>query len=352
MVINSDSIISLFTSLKEEIVLIVNLTSMRITGANEEAQRLLGYDSGELLNLKIQNIIDSFHYPDLEERVKKLPPGKRIYSVFLTRNSQKISVSFSMNIIPADGEKYGVIIGREMNLGAGTEGDTDFSPEKYMKVLDSIGEAIVVVDKDLKIRLYNAFFRHIAENADFKEEYIGMGLCDVAGFLTGKHSLEYKFVFQTGKSLTTSIRKVSDSKVMWFEVIKSPFIVNGEVTHVISVIRDTTKQQELEKAKKESVLQIEKNMEQFAILNDHIRNPLQAIVGLAELEGGHTAEKIIENALIIDKIVSELDAGWIESDKIREILLRHYGLKISGRSNISSPLGSLTFNRTVKERKG
>ncbi|MBN1194062.1 MAG: PAS domain S-box protein [Methanomicrobiaceae archaeon] len=72
--------------------------------------------------------------------------------------------------------------------------------------------------------------------------------------------------------------------------------------------------------------QIEKNIEQMAVLNDHIRNPLQAIVGLADLQGGEMAEKIFGQAQEIDRIIHRLDIGWVESTKIREFLVKHYGM--------------------------
>ncbi|MDD1659481.1 MAG: histidine kinase, partial [Methanomicrobiales archaeon] len=70
-------------------------------------------------------------------------------------------------------------------------------------------------------------------------------------------------------------------------------------------------------------LQIEKNIEQLAILGDHIRNPLAVIVGIADLEGGATSENIIQQARIIDQIITQLDRGWIESEKIREFLKKN-----------------------------
>ncbi|RXE57176.1 hypothetical protein ABH15_03400 [Methanoculleus taiwanensis] len=79
----------------------------------------------------------------------------------------------------------------------------------------------------------------------------------------------------------------------------------------------------LEAEKTKAYEQIDKNMEQFAILNDHIRNPLQVIVGMADLEETPSSARIIEQAMAIDGIVTELDRGWIESEKIRAFLRKH-----------------------------
>ena len=80
----------------------------------------------------------------------------------------------------------------------------------------------------------------------------------------------------------------------------------------------------IEGQKREAYEQIEKNIEQFAILGDHIRNPLAVIVGLADLSEGPASEKILDQARIIDGIIDQLDRGWIESEKVREFLRRYY----------------------------
>ncbi len=79
----------------------------------------------------------------------------------------------------------------------------------------------------------------------------------------------------------------------------------------------------VEAEKMKAYEQIDRNMEQFAILNDHIRNPLQVIVGIAGLEETPSSAKIVEQAMAIDGIVTELDRGWIESEKIRAFLRKH-----------------------------
>jgi len=98
---------------------------------------------------------------------------------------------------------------------------------------------------------------------------------------------------------------------------------------------------ELEEQKRIALEQIEVNMEQMAILNDQIRNPLQTMVGWADLEGGVLAEKVIEQAREIDKIVHQLDRGWMHSEKIREFLRKHYGIsgeeRVLSRSTLSLP---------------
>ena len=81
-----------------------------------------------------------------------------------------------------------------------------------------------------------------------------------------------------------------------------------------------------EEAKKKALVAIEKYIEQFAILGDHIRNPLQVIAGYNDLQTGEYKEKIALQIAHVNRIVDQLDRGWIESESIRDFLRRHYGI--------------------------
>jgi hypothetical protein len=97
---------------------------------------------------------------------------------------------------------------------------------------------------------------------------------------------------------------------------------------------DVSENKEMEIVKRKALEQIEKNIEQFAILGDHIRNPLAVIIGLSSLAPGEITDKIITQAKEIDRIVTQLDRGWIESEKVRDFIKRYYkvGLQeIAGR---------------------
>ncbi|WP_342676792.1 PAS domain S-box protein [Methanofollis sp. UBA420] len=99
---------------------------------------------------------------------------------------------------------------------------------------------------------------------------------------------------------------------------------------VLAVARNITERIEQQKKEAEAFRQIEKNMEQFAILNDHIRNPLQVILGLACLYDETVGDRIATEVREIDALVNGLDQGWLQSEKIRAVLRRHYGMILDG----------------------
>ncbi|MDO9539475.1 MAG: PAS domain S-box protein [Methanocalculus sp.] len=101
------------------------------------------------------------------------------------------------------------------------------------------------------------------------------------------------------------------------------FDVSGEITEYQSVGRDITRQMIAEEDRRRAYAQIEKNMYQFSILNDQVRNPLAVITGYVDLERGEYADQILHQVNEIDSIISLLDKGVLESASIRSFMERH-----------------------------
>ncbi|MFA4876320.1 MAG: response regulator [Methanoregula sp.] len=112
----------------------------------------------------------------------------------------------------------------------------------------------------------------------------------------------------------------------WFETAMYPITDrSGVIVRIAIQSHDITDWKQLEsELKAEGLSQIECNMEQFQILNDQIRNPLQAITGYVALSESSYSRQIGEQIAIINNLVNRLDKGWVESEKVRSFLIRHY----------------------------
>ena len=107
------------------------------------------------------------------------------------------------------------------------------------------------------------------------------------------------------------------------EATAFPVMIGGQQM-VLVIGRDISERQQLEELKKRALIQIDENIEQLAILNDSIRNPLTVIIALAEIGGAESDKKIIRTAWEIDEIISQLDQGWLISRKVKDFLQKHY----------------------------
>lgn len=89
------------------------------------------------------------------------------------------------------------------------------------------------------------------------------------------------------------------------------------------VLTDITERKVAEDLQREAFSQIEENMYRLSILNDQIRNPLSVITGLVDLEPGPHADQILEQVREINRIITLLDLGVLESESIRAFMRKH-----------------------------
>jgi CheY-like chemotaxis protein len=132
----------------------------------------------------------------------------------------------------------------------------------------------------------------------------------------------------------------------WFEISLHPIPgTSPDRSLVLVQYHDISDHKRLEEQlKREGIQQIEQNMEQFQILNDQIRNPLQAIMGYVNLDCVLYRDRIMAQIELIDNLVSCLDQGWVESEKVRRFLLHHY--RGAPEDGSGSPPGGTPGDRT------
>uniref|UniRef100_UPI0034E1AD58 PAS domain-containing protein n=1 Tax=Methanothrix sp. TaxID=90426 RepID=UPI0034E1AD58 len=200
-------------------------------------------------------------------------------------------------------------------------------------IFQSMNDGICVVDNEYRILQVNsaveAWFggQRSLTDKPCRELLQGCGnacdACPVRDTLT------------SGGSADTVIPVSSESgkATRWLKLHSYPLIDEdtGTIEGAIIYLRDITREKYLEELEKSALEQIERNIVQLSILNDHIRNPLAVIVALAAMEGGPVMEKILAQAGEINRIITELDMGWLESEKIREFLRKHFGLMSGSR---------------------
>ncbi|MBO8180039.1 MAG: PAS domain S-box protein [Archaeoglobus sp.] len=114
------------------------------------------------------------------------------------------------------------------------------------------------------------------------------------------------------------------NRVLGVLVIYSDFKISEEEVRLLQMLADDVAFAidaiRLERAREESLRQIEKNIEQFAILIDKIRNPLAVITGYADLFASREKDKILEQVRKIEEIIEQLEVGWLESEDVRRLL--------------------------------
>ena len=114
-----------------------------------------------------------------------------------------------------------------------------------------------------------------------------------------------------------------DGETVILELNVSP-IIEKKVVGFQAVGRDISDRILYERLREQALDMTERNIAQFAVLADHVRHPLQVVMGVADLlDDDAAAEKLREQVRRINAQISELDREWVESRKIREFLKRY-----------------------------
>jgi len=120
----------------------------------------------------------------------------------------------------------------------------------------------------------------------------------------------------------SSRRKDGETAILELNI--SPIFEEGTVVGFQAIGRDMSERILYEQIRERAFDMTERNIAQFAVLADHVRHPLQVIMGIADLlDDEKTAEKLREQVRRINEQIGELDREWMESRKIREFLKRY-----------------------------
>lgn len=296
------------------VMLIIDPETGAIVDANPAASAYYGYPHEVLTAMRI-NEINTLAMEEILREIRKAEGGGERHFVFrhLLADGQVRDVDVFSGRVVIHGRVLLHSIVHDVTERRRAE-------EQFRALLDATPDAAVLLDRDGTILALNEVMA--ARFGNDVGDLLGKRIYDLfPPELAPVRQEVIEQALRTGKPL----RHVDERAGMVLEGILFPIAGGREDAWRVAVIsRDITRQRELEHARKEAFEQIEQNIEQFAILADHIRQPLQVILGMACLVEDDKAMGIIRGE--VDRIngyIRQLDQGWIESRKIREFLRRH-----------------------------
>jgi PAS domain S-box-containing protein len=296
---------------------LVNLSSLSIKEVNQRFASLLGYDRDELPSISFADLwIEPAHKEAFFIALKSHGNIENLETRFHSRVKGDRWVLVSAGKLP---DNQFVVTLIDITDRKQTE---ELLLIKDHAIRSSIN-AIAIMDLDFTISYVNQSLTKMLEYYHDKE-FIGKNL---SSFMLIKPAFEE--IRDTlpqagswfGEVVLLKYNKTPFYVLMWANLVKDE---TGKPICVMISFIDITDKKQMEMAKRKALEQIEQNIEQFAILGDHIRNPLAVIVGLSSLAPGDITDKIILQAREIDRIITQLDMGWIESEKVRDFIKRYY----------------------------
>ncbi|MCK9277688.1 MAG: PAS domain-containing protein, partial [Methanoculleus sp.] len=291
---------------------------LRLFHLNREFQRVLGWseEDGARGDLMARFFPDPEYRNMAGEYMQSLEPGWR--DLLLVAKDGSVVETAWANIRLSDDTRVG--IGIDIRERKRAEAALLESEGRFRALMNASPNAVMLIDRDGTILVLNEV---VAERfGGSVQELMGTPIYDhLPPEVAARRREIIGEVFATGRP----VRFVDEREGM--VLYNSLFPVadaEGNVVRVAVLSYDITEQRRSEEMRHQAFTQIEQNMEQFAILGDHIRLPLQVILATSELlDDEQASERIRKQVWRINDIVRQLDRGWVESREIREFLRRH-----------------------------
>ncbi|MCC7573743.1 MAG: PAS domain S-box protein [Candidatus Methanofastidiosum sp.] len=131
------------------------------------------------------------------------------------------------------------------------------------------------------------------------------------------HMLYDKWLDEEYREIETFWKK-NNGELINCHIRVSPIDPSDFSKGLIEIITDTTE-------KKKAQKQLDENLEYFAHLVDHIRNPLTVLSGviMVEVDNEKTKGRVQKQVDHIEEILEHLDHGWIDTEETRKFLKKY-----------------------------
>ncbi len=189
------------------------------------------------------------------------------------------------------------------------------SEEQYRKTLDAMPDVIVVVNTDMEITLLNKTLMEKNKELGYDSDIIGRKLDDVYPFFSESDFNEYHQIFKTGVPVFKENRLTINNVEHTIDVRKIPYIENGIVKNITTIISDITEKKLIEEERAKA-----SKIESIGILAGGIahdfNNLLTGIIGNISL----TKTGVPENSEEYE-FLCEAEVGCVRATELTQQLL-------------------------------
>ncbi|HEY0088748.1 MAG TPA: PAS domain-containing sensor histidine kinase, partial [Candidatus Lokiarchaeia archaeon] len=161
------------------------------------------------------------------------------------------------------------------------------SEEKYRNIIESMGDPIHLIDRDLRIIYANLAFHKWLKDLNIDDKLEGKTVFEAFPFLPEKVSDEYLQVFNTGIAFITEETTKVKAEEIFTETRKIPIIKEEKVEQIITIIRNITERRIAEQKLRDSEIKYRELYSRNNLYKDlfthDINNILQNILSSVEL---------------------------------------------------------------------
>ncbi|OGV33788.1 MAG: hypothetical protein A2020_11720 [Lentisphaerae bacterium GWF2_45_14] len=225
---------------------------MAITEWNYAAEKLFGYKKEDVFEAQSPESDAPWALRYCIAKLRKLvSSGAKTGEL---RRRRGLSLFLDIYIAKSDGEAAGAVsIFNDVTAGRRMERAIRESGLLYRNTIENMRDAVFVVDRDLKITLFNHSFIDFCSRLNVGNFSAGSRLDELFPFFSSKIADEYNFVFRNGKVLDSEDNIFTDDGILIISETKIPILdASGHTERIITVASDITKRRKSEEMVKSS----------------------------------------------------------------------------------------------------
>jgi PAS domain S-box-containing protein len=278
--------------------------------ANRRAEELLGYERAEYY-------ADGFQFLTLvapESRREVLSnyamhlEGQQIEPyehTLVTRDGRRIEAIIATRLIDYEGVRALLGIVTDITEYKRAARALRRSEAQYRTVLDSMGDAIHVVDADLRVVLANRALKRWIVELGLDTDVVGKTVFEAFPFLPPSIRGEYEEVLEAGQLLITEESLLLDEGDLVTETRKIPVVDGGQVVQVVTVVRNVTERRRAESQRDATVEALRVSEGRYRMLLESMRDGVYTVDcqgrftfvnGVIVQRSGRSAEWFLERA--------------------------------------------------------
>ncbi len=151
----------------------------------------------------------------------------------------------------------------------------------YHDTIDAIPDWIYVIDQEMRFVMLNSSLQEEHLRQGFPVNCIGKKITKVYPFIPDSTIEEIKHVFRSGETLVGEQQFFLRDKTIYGETRKVPIFKTGEVFQVLTIMRNRSKEREIEELKQKNIQQKEVMLRE---IHHRVKNNLAIVVSLLNLQ--------------------------------------------------------------------